>query len=81
MSALGGKGDVTEGLPRHPHCGDFGWSGSLLILGLYNFVVCLVAAVLFVVVNNLEPNRRLASALKIAIVAVAVAAILAQLMR
>ena len=53
----------------------------MLILSLYNFVVCLVAAVLFVVVNNLEPNRRLASVLKIAIIAVAFAAILAHLMR
>ena len=34
-----------------------------------------------VAVNELEPNRRLASALKVVIVAVGVAAILAHLMR
>jgi hypothetical protein len=54
-------------------------SVSLLILNLYNVIVCLVAAVLCIVVNRHKPNRRLASALKIAIVTVAVAAILAHL--
>ena len=49
-------------------------SDSLLILSLYNFTICVVAAALYVVVNELEPNRRLASALRIVIVAVAVAA-------
>ena len=56
-------------------------SGSLLILSLYNFIICVVAAALYVVVNELEPNRRLASALRIVIVAVAVAAILGHLRR
>jgi hypothetical protein len=37
--------------------------------------------VLYAVVNRLEPNRRIASALKIAIIAVAVAAILDHLVR
>jgi len=57
------------------------WSGSLLMLSLYNFIICVVAAALYVVVNELEPNRRLASALRIVIVAVAVAAILGHLRR
>jgi hypothetical protein len=52
-----------------------------LVLSLYNIVICLVAAALYVVVNELEPNRRLASALRIVIVAVAVAAILGHLRR
>jgi hypothetical protein len=53
----------------------------VLILNLYNVTICLVAAVLCIVVNRHEPNRRLAFVLKIAIVAVAVAAILGHLMR
>jgi hypothetical protein len=53
----------------------------VLILSLYNLIICVVAATLYVVVNELEPNRRLASALRIVIVAVAVAAILGHLMR
>jgi hypothetical protein len=55
-------------------------SGSLLIFGLYSLVICLVAAVLYVAVNNLEPDRREATALKILIIGLAGAAILAQLM-
>ena len=54
-------------------------SGSLLILGLYSFIICLVAAVLCVAVNNLEPNRRESTALKILIIGLAGAAILAHL--
>jgi hypothetical protein len=54
---------------------------SLLILSLYSFMICLVAAVLYVAVNNLEPNRRYASALKILIITLAVVAFLAHLMR
>jgi chromate transport protein ChrA len=46
-----------------------------LVLSLSNIVICLVAAVLYMAVNEFEPNRRLASALRIVIVAVAVAAI------
>jgi hypothetical protein len=53
---------------------------ALLILSLYNILICLVAAVLYVAVNNLEPNRRHAFALKVAIIALAVAAILSHLM-
>jgi hypothetical protein len=56
-------------------------SDCLLILSLYNLIICSVAAVLYVVVNEFEPNRRLASALKLVIVAVAVAAILGHLRR
>jgi hypothetical protein len=55
-------------------------SGSLLILGLYSLVICFVAAVLYVAVNDLEPNRREATALKILIIGLAGAAILAHLM-
>jgi hypothetical protein len=44
-------------------------SGGLLILSLYG--ISLVAVVLHVAVNKLEPNRRLASALGDRIVAVA----------
>jgi hypothetical protein len=54
-------------------------AGEMLISSLYNFIICLVAAALYVVVDAHEPNRRLASALKRAIVAVAVAAILGHL--
>ena len=43
-----------------------------LVLSLSNIVICLVAAALYVAVNELEPNR---------IVAVAVAAILGHLTR
>jgi hypothetical protein len=49
-------------------------SDSLLILSVYNLIICSVAAVLYVTVDGLEPNRRLASALKVVVVAVAVAA-------
>jgi hypothetical protein len=55
--------------------------GSLLILSLYTIIICLVAAVLYVAVNNLEPNRRYASALKILIITLAVVAFLAHLTR
>ena len=59
---------------------DFG-SGSLLILGLYSLIISLVAAVLYVAVNNLEPDRREATALKILIIGLAGVAILAHLGR
>ena len=52
-----------------------------LVLSLSNIVICLVAAVLYVAVNEFEPNLRLASALRIAIVAVGVAAIFSHLTR
>jgi hypothetical protein len=51
------------------------------ILSLYGFIICLVAVVLYVAVNNLESNRRYASALKILIITLAVLAFLAHLMR
>ena len=53
----------------------------LLIHILYGFIICSVAAVLYVAVNNLEPNRRYASALKILIITLAVVAFLAHLIR
>jgi hypothetical protein len=56
-------------------------SGSLLILSLYNILICLVAAVLYVAVNKLEPNHRHASALKTMIIALAIVAVLAHLMQ
>jgi len=52
-----------------------------LVLSLSNIVICSVAALLYVAVNEFKPNRRLASAVKVVIVAVAVAAILGHLMR
>jgi hypothetical protein len=56
-------------------------SGSLLILSLYNILIFLVAAVLYVAVNKLEPNHRHASALKTMIIALAIVAVLAHLMQ
>jgi hypothetical protein len=53
----------------------------MVILSLYNLIICVVAAVLFVAVNAHEPSRRVASALKVLIVTLAVAAILGHLMR
>jgi multisubunit Na+/H+ antiporter MnhB subunit len=52
-----------------------------LVLSLSNIVICSVAAVLYVAVNEFEPNRRLASALRIVILAVGVAAIFSHLTR
>jgi hypothetical protein len=51
----------------------------MLIVGLYSFIICLVAAVTVVAVNNLEPNRREATTLKLLIIGLAGAAILAHL--
>jgi hypothetical protein len=56
-------------------------SGSLPIVSLYSFIICLVAAVLYVAVNAHEPSRRVAFALKVLIVTLAVAAILGHLMQ
>ena len=42
--------------------------GNLSTLSLYNVVICVVAAVLYVAVNKHEPSRRIASALKVLIV-------------
>ena len=55
--------------------------GNLSTLSLYNLVICVVAAVLYVAVNKHEPSRRIASALKVLIVTLAVAAIVRHLMR
>ena len=54
---------------------------NALVISLSNIVICSVAAVLYVAVNEFEPNRRLASALRIVVVAAAVAAIFRHLMR
>jgi hypothetical protein len=40
----------------------------MLIVGLYSFIICLVAAVMVVAVNNLEPNHREATTLKLLII-------------
>jgi hypothetical protein len=53
----------------------------VLILSLYNILICIVAAVLYAAVSKIEPNRRYAVALKVLIIGMAVAAILAHLMR
>jgi len=53
---------------------------QMLILSLYNLIICLVAAVLYVAVNKVEPNSRDAAGLKILIIGLAGAAILAHLM-
>jgi hypothetical protein len=53
----------------------------MLTLSLYSFIICLVAVVLVVAVNNLEPNRREVTALKILIIGLAGAAILPHLIR
>ena len=52
----------------------------MLVLGLYSFFICLIAAVLVVAVNNLEPNSHEATTLKLLIIGLAGAAILAHLM-
>jgi hypothetical protein len=46
---------------------------------IYVFGICLVAAMLFVAVNNIEPNRRYALALKVLIVFASVGAIAGRL--
>ena len=53
---------------------------ALLILGLYTSIICMAAAVLYAAVNNVEPNRRHATALKVLIITLALAATLAHLM-
>jgi hypothetical protein len=47
---------------------------------IHIFSVCVVAAILFVSVDEIEPNRRYASVLKLLIVFVSVAAIAGRLM-
>jgi hypothetical protein len=51
------------------------------VLPFYSLAICVVAAVLYVAVNEHEPSRRVASALKFLIVILAVAAIVGHLMR
>ena len=46
---------------------------------MYVVVISIIAALLFVAVNNIEPNRRYAVALKVLIVFVSVAAITGRL--
>ena len=48
---------------------------------IHVFSICIVAAILFVAVDDLEPNRRYASALTYLIVFVSVAAVAGRLMR
>jgi hypothetical protein len=48
----------------------------MLILSLYDFIVCLVAAVLYLAVDKLEPNHRDATGMKILVIGTAGAAIL-----
>jgi hypothetical protein len=56
-------------------------SGSLPVFSVYSFIICVVAAVLYVAVNAYEPSRRVAAVLKILIVTLAVAAIVGHLTR
>jgi hypothetical protein len=46
---------------------------------LYALAICFLAATLFVVINNFEPNRQLALVLKFLIIAVSAAAIASRL--
>jgi hypothetical protein len=55
---------------RHLHC-----------ICVYVFGICVVATILFVTVDDLEPNRRYASVLKFLIVFASVAAIAGRLLR
>ena len=48
---------------------------------IYVLSICVVAAMLFVAVNEIEPNRRYASVLKFLIVFVSVAAVAGKLLR
>ena len=51
------------------------------ILSLYSIVICALAAVLYAVVNEHEPDRRLALTLKTLIIILVVAAIVRHWMR
>jgi hypothetical protein len=53
----------------------------MLTLSLYSLIICLVAAVLVVAVNKLEPNRREATTVKLLIIGLAGAAIIAHWMQ
>jgi hypothetical protein len=50
------------------------------VAGIYVFGISFVAAMLFVAVNNVEPNRRYALVLKVLIVFESVAAIAGRVM-
>jgi hypothetical protein len=52
-----------------------------LLAFIHVFSICVVAAILFVSVDEIEPNRLLASVLKFLIVFVSVVAIAGRLMR
>jgi hypothetical protein len=54
--------------------------GKEMLAVIYVFSICVVAAFLFAAVNAIEPNRRYASALKLLIVFVSVAAVAGKLM-
>jgi uncharacterized membrane protein len=45
----------------------------------YSFTICVVAAVLFLIVDEFEPDRRYANVLKLLILAVGAAAIVSRL--
>jgi hypothetical protein len=51
-----------------------------VLASVYVFGICVVATILFVVVDKTEPNRRLALTLKLIVVAAACAAILNHLL-
>jgi hypothetical protein len=46
---------------------------------LYSFTICFVGAVLFLIVDKFEPDRRYANVLKLLILAVGAAAIVSRL--
>jgi hypothetical protein len=52
-----------------------------LLAFIHIFSVCVVAAILFVAVDDLEPNRRYASVLKFLIVFASIAAVAGRLLR
>ena len=54
--------------------------GKEMLAVIYTFGISVVAAILFVAVNDIEPNRRLALALKFLIVFVTAVAVAARLM-
>jgi multisubunit Na+/H+ antiporter MnhB subunit len=55
--------------------------GTFEMLALtYVFIICAVAAVLFLIVDDFEPNRRLASVLKFLVLVLGAAAVARQLL-
>ena len=55
-------------------------AGSEMWALLYSFTICFVAAVLFLIVDKFEPDRRYANVLKLLILALGAAAIARQLL-